>query len=306
MKTRQPPTDTRLCIRAGRAAPATAEQRVTDRILAEPAGADGQSVSEPTAAVTGSGATVVRGSRAVGRRGYRELRMALATGVAHEAARKRQRSVSDSDIGPDCAFRELVGKIGRADAREVTDTIENLERLEQLVAAISTARRINLSGVGASGFTASDLWREHYRSGLPAAAFEDSHAAPAQDGPSGDGDVHIGVSHQGTAAETVMVLGLTRRRDDLPAALTNALPSPITDAAPSLVDDADADAADAVLTPVVRASGPRSGAEVGRVPQLAPVDRVRTAVAQHTSHPTEAAAGGLRRRPRPAYGRTTP
>ncbi|MFJ9964867.1 MurR/RpiR family transcriptional regulator [Streptomyces avermitilis] len=87
-------------------------------------------------------------------------------------------------------------------------------------------------------------------------ALPDRHpAAPAL---IGDGDsnsnsnsnsnVYIGVSHSGTTPETVRVLGLGRRSGAIATALTNAAPSPV------------ADAVDAVLITVVRASGPRSGA----------------------------------------------
>ncbi|MGW7045821.1 hypothetical protein ACWGDT_24665 [Streptomyces avermitilis] len=55
----------------------------------------------------------------------------------------------------------------------------------------------------------------------------------------GDDDVYVGVPHSGTAPETVRALGPARRRA-IAAALT--------------------DAADAVLSTVVPASGPRSGA----------------------------------------------
>ncbi|MEU1455000.1 hypothetical protein [Streptomyces avermitilis] len=78
-------------------------------------------------------------------------------------------------------------------------------------------------------------------------------AAPALIG-DGDGNsnsnVYIGVSHSGTTPETVRVLGPAHRRRHgaIATALTNAAPSPA------------ADAVDAVLITVVRASGPRSGA----------------------------------------------
>lgn len=279
MTSHQQPTATLLRIRAGRASLAPAEQRVADHILADPAGAVGQTISELAAACRTSETTVVRFSRAVGHRGFPELRMALATGLAHEAARERHRPVPGTDIGPDDTLRELVDKIGYADARGVEDTIENLDldRLEQLVGALTTARRINLFGVGASGFTARDLQRKLYRIGLPAAGFEDWHEALAAAGLVGEGDVYIGVSHSGTTAETVRVLALARRRGALTAAVTNVAPSPV------------ADVADAVLTTVVRESGLRSGAMASRIAQLAIVDCVLVAVAQRTPDRTEAA-----------------
>ncbi|MEU2583506.1 hypothetical protein ABZ612_11180 [Streptomyces avermitilis] len=81
-------------------------------------------------------------------------------------------------------------------------------------------------------------------------ALPDRHpAAPALIGNS-DSNVYIGVSHSGTTPETVRVLGLGRRSGAIATALTNAARSPV----------ADADAVDAVLITVVRASGPRSGA----------------------------------------------
>jgi DNA-binding MurR/RpiR family transcriptional regulator len=120
-----------------------------------------------------------------------------------------------------------------------------------------------------------------------------SQEAPAAAGPVGDGDVYIGLSHSGTTPETVRVLGLARPCDALAAALTNTAPSPV------------ADTADAVLTTVVRQAGPCSGAMAGGVSQLTVVDGVLIAEgAEHPAPDRGSAAGDVRRRPRPAYGRT--
>jgi DNA-binding MurR/RpiR family transcriptional regulator len=128
-----------------------------------------------------------------------------------------------------------------------------------------------------------------------------SQEAPAAAGLVGDGDVYIGLSHSGTTPETVRVLGLARPRDALAAALTNTAPSPVANTAPSPV----ADTADAVLTTVVRQAGPCSGAMAGGVSQLTVVDGVLIAEgAEHPAPDRGSAAGDVRRRPRPAYGRT--
>jgi DNA-binding MurR/RpiR family transcriptional regulator len=274
-----PPDDALLRISTAQASMTPAERRIAEHILAAPAAAVEQTISELAAACHTSETTVVRFSRSVGYRGYPELRMVLATRLAHEAARDSRRPVPGTDIGPDDTLREVVDKIGYADVRAVEDTVENLDldQLARLVEAITGARRIVLFGIGASGTPARDLQRKLYRIGLPASAFEDSHEALAAAGLLGPGDVCIGMSHSGSTPETVKFLAVAGRRGAVTAAVTNAAPSPV------------ADAVDVVLTTAVRESGLRSGAMASRIAQLAVVDCVFVAVAQRAPQETEAA-----------------
>lgn len=278
------PGDALVRIRTSRAAMAPAERRVAEHILSEPATAVRQTITELAGACHTSETTVVRFCRAVGYRGFPQLRMALATGLAQEAARAAHHGrgaggVPGTNIGPDDSLRQLVDKIGYADARGVEDTVEHLDldQLRQLVDAVTGAGRINLFGVGASGFSARDLQRKLYRIGLAATGFVDSHEALAAAGLMGPDDVYLGFSHSGATPEIVKVLTVAAARGAITAAVTNAVPSPV------------ADTAALVLTTAVRESGLRSGAMASRIAQLAVVDCVFVAVAQRMPQETSQA-----------------
>ena len=251
---------------------APAERRVGDAVLAEPSVVVGRTITELAEACSTSETTVIRFCRTVGFRGYPELRLTLATELGRDAARGDAHRELGADIGKADSLRDVVAKIGYADARGVEDTMAqlDLDALAKVVDAVATAGRINLFGIGASGFAANDLQRKLYRIGRNAFCFTDPHDALVAAALLRPGDVEIGLTHTGTTAETVNVLREARRHDAVTVAITNA------GTAPAAV------AADHVLTTAARETTFRSGAMASRIAQLAIVDCIFVAVAQRT------------------------
>lgn len=246
---------------------ARAEQRVARAVLADPAAIARQSITEVAEAATTSETTVTRFCKAIGVGGYPDLRIALAA----EAARTTQQDRAlGGDIGPDDDVGAVVGKVAYADAKAVEETAGQLDRavLQQLVEAVSAARRIDVYGVGASAFVALDLQQKLHRIGLTCFAWSDTHAALTSAALLRSDDVAIGVSHTGATAEVVEALREADRRGATTAALTNFARSPITEVAGH------------VLTTAVRETAYRSGAMASRIGQLTAIDCLFIGVAQ--------------------------
>ncbi len=246
---------------------APVERRVAQAVLDDPQGVAWRSISELARTCGTSATSVVRFCRAIGLRGYPDLRLALAGAVAREDA--TQVAASD-DIDPADDAAAITKKIAYADARAVTDTANHLDMatLVQVTDALAKASRIDIYGVGASGYVALDLQMKLQRIGRPAFAWPDPHMAISSAALRGGGDVAIGLSHTGTTVDTIDALREAGSHGATTAAVTNFPWSPITEVA------------DFVLLTAARETAFRSGAMTSRIAQLTVVDCLFVTLAQ--------------------------
>ena len=247
-----------------------AAQRVASVVLSDPAAAAQLSIGTLATRAETSVATVMRFCRAIGLDSYPQLRLGLAGAVARENALVGQRDPSTGDLDPNDSLRQMVDKIAYNEARALEETADNLDlgSLERCVQLLSSARRIDLFGIGASGFVAQDLHQKLHRIGLIAFVWTDPHAALTAAALLTPADVALGVSHSGSTLDTVEPLQLAAERGAKTIALTNFSGSKL------------AAAADEVLTTAVRETPFRSGATASRIAQLAIVDFLFVGVAQ--------------------------
>ena len=248
---------------------APVERRVAQAVLDDPGGVAWRSISELARTCGTSATSVVRFCRAIGLRGYPELRLALAGAVAQDGGADRIVAAS-ADIDPDDDPVTITKKIAFADAAAVTDTASRLDTatLVSVVDALEAARRIDIYGVGASGFVAVDLQMKLQRINRPAFAWPDPHMATTSAALRGTGDVAIGLSHTGTTVDTIDALAEARSHGATTVAITNFPWSPITDVT------------DFVLLTAARETAFRSGAMTSRIAQLTVIDCLFVTLAQ--------------------------
>src|SRR6201995_6004724 len=256
---------------------APVERRVAQAVLDDPGGAARQSISELSRSCGTSATTVVRFCRAVGLSGYPELRLALAAAVATDDAGAGGVAAGDINPGADAAL--IAKKIAYADAAAVTDTANHLDPavVVNVVSALAAANRIDIYGVGASGYVGLDLQQKLQRIGRPAFAWPDPHMAITSAALRSAGDVAVGLSHTGTTVDTIDALKLAQDNGAVTVAVTNFPWSPITEAA------------DLVLLPAARETAFRSGAMTSRIAQLTVVDCLFVVLAQRDLPATQAA-----------------
>jgi DNA-binding MurR/RpiR family transcriptional regulator len=247
---------------------APVERRVAEAVLDDPQGVAWRSISELARECGTSATSVVRFCRAIGLRGYPDLRLALAGAVARDDSAAVAAAASDIDPQDDASV--IVKKIAYADARAVTDTATSLDvaTLRDVSDALATAARIEIYGVGASGYVALDLQMKLQRIGRPAFAWPDPHMAISSASLRAPGDVAIGLSHTGTTVDTVDALREAASHGATTVAVTNFPWSPITEGA------------DYVLLTAARETAFRSGAMTSRIAQLTVVDCLFVTLAQ--------------------------
>lgn len=256
-----------------------AEQRVALAVLEDPAGVAQHSIGALAARCATSSATVVRFCRAVGYAHYPDLRLDLARETGREAAGSGPGPSPNGDISPDDSLAEIVAKIAWSDARAIEDTAATLDvaTLDRAIEAVTRARRVDIYGIGASGFVAQDLHQKLHRIGLPTSVWPDPHAALTSAALLGPDDVAIAISHTGTTIDTIEALRVAHGGGATTIAITNFGESPLA-----------AHAAH-VLTTAARETTFRSGAMASRIAQLAVVDCLFVGVAQRSYERTVSA-----------------
>ncbi|HWM73143.1 MAG TPA: MurR/RpiR family transcriptional regulator, partial [Nocardioides sp.] len=206
---------------------APAEVRVAERVLADPTAVAASTISSLARDCATSETTVIRFCRAVGFTGYPALRLALAAEHGHAGA-DDSRQLS-GDIAADDDLDKVVAKIAFADARAVEETAQQLDlgALHEVIDALVAARRIDLYGVGASGFVALDFQQKLHRIGRVAFAWPDPHMALTSAALLTDDDVAVAISHSGATKDTLDALALAQRNGATTVALTNFPRSPL-------------------------------------------------------------------------------
>jgi DNA-binding MurR/RpiR family transcriptional regulator len=254
-----------------------AEQRVAQVIIDEVATASRLTITDLAERARSSESTVIRFCRAMGFAGYSALRLTLAAEAG--LAQDKPAEPVDSDISESDDLAQVVKKIAFADARAVEETALQIDVavLEQVVDLVAGARRVDIYGVGASAFVASDFQQKLHRIGRIAYAWSDMHLALTSAALLDERDVAFGISHTGNTTDTIEAFAEAGRHGARTVALTNFPKSPITRVA------------DLVLTTAARETTFRSGAMASRLAQLTVIDCVFVGVAQRTYQQTRAA-----------------
>lgn len=268
-----PPDPSALAAKVRTLAPSMTRsmQRVAETVAGDPAGCAALTVTGLAERTGTSEATVVRTSRLLGYPGYRDLRLALAGLAAHQASGAAP--AVTADIAVDDPMTDVITKLAHDERQSLADTAATLDpgQMEAAVAALTTARRIDVYGVGASGLVAQDLVQKLLRIGLLAHAHSDPHLAVTNAVQLRAGDVALAITHSGRTVDVIEPLRVAFERGATTMAITGRPDGEITSYA------------DLVLTTSTgRESELRPAAMASRTGQLLAVDCLFIGVAQQT------------------------
>ncbi|MFE3447540.1 MurR/RpiR family transcriptional regulator [Nonomuraea sp. NPDC059194] len=257
-----------------------AAQAIARIILEDPGVVVRSTITEFSAVSGTSEATIVRTARALGYSGYSQLRFALAGAVARETPER----LVPGDLGPDDPLTDVIAKVTRAEMDALSDTAEQLvpDQLGEVVAAVASARRINVYGVGASGLVAADLAHKLMRIGLSSHPFNDAHLALTSAALLREGDVVVAVSCSGETTDVIEPTRTAKEAGALAIAITNNPRSSL------------AQTVDHVLVSAGRETAFRPGALASRISQLLIVDCIFVGLAQRTFDSSETALRATR------------
>ncbi|NGN66879.1 MurR/RpiR family transcriptional regulator [Streptomyces sp. A7024] len=268
-----PPAPAALAAKVRTVAPSMTRsmQRVAEAVAGDPAGCAALTVTGLAERTGTSEATVVRTARLLGYPGYRDLRLALAAAAAQQEA--GQAPSVTADIAVDDPVADVIVKLARDEQQALADTAAGIDpvQLEAAVAAMATARRIDVYGIGASNLVGQDLVQKLLRIGSIAHAPVDPHLAVTNAVQLRAGDVAIAITHSGRTVDVIEPLRVAFDHGATTIAITGRPDGPISQYA------------DHVLTTSTgRESELRPAAMSSRTGQLLVVDCLFIGVAQRT------------------------
>ncbi|PKM29787.1 MAG: transcriptional regulator [Gammaproteobacteria bacterium HGW-Gammaproteobacteria-11] len=169
------------------------ELKVAEHVLAHAAQVMHSSMADLAREVGVSEPTIVRFCRAIGCSGFQDLKLRLAQSLAAGA------SFGQFSISEDDSVDQLSHKIFDTTLATLMDVRERLDpvALEQAIASLSTARRVEFYGFGASGAVASDAQHKFFRLQVSTAAYSDPHMQAMSAVTLGPEDVAVAISQTG-------------------------------------------------------------------------------------------------------------
>ncbi len=215
------------------------QKRVADYLLRHPDKVRDAAVTALCKATGTTEPVIFAVCRAVGRRGYRELKLDLAEEVAVLQASRRAAGRPTAASGPDVRLdggespREVARKVGAAYLESVEAAVERLdpETFESAVATLRAAGRVVVFGMGVSGHVAEMAQYALLRAGLAVTCSADSYVQLVHLAALGSGDAALAVSYMGEQPELAEGLELARRRGAATIALTGNRASALAAAA---------------------------------------------------------------------------
>jgi DNA-binding MurR/RpiR family transcriptional regulator len=245
--------------------------RIAAVIAGDPEAAAHASIVDLAERTGTSTATVTRFSRALGFRGYANLRVAIATETGRAEQARWETDIS-GDIAPEDSLDSVLKVIATADTRAIQATAAGLDMtdIERVAAAIATAGRVEIFGLGSSGTAGREMAFRLERIRIPVWSRSDTHSALTNAALLGPGDVAIGLSHSGRTVEVIETLAEAADRGALTVAVTSYARSPL------------AETAEVVFTTAVHETTFRVAALSALHSTLLVLDLIYVAVAQRT------------------------
>jgi RpiR family carbohydrate utilization transcriptional regulator len=240
-----------------------AARRIAEFILANAEEVVHSSVTEVAARAGASEGSVIALCQQLGARGFQDLKIALARDLVQPV----QFIHEDLDRTDDVAT--VIDKIFRSDMQALQDTLKVLDRNEmgRAVAAIRSARRVEIYGVGSAAPIAEDANYRLLRIGIESKVAVDSHIQAISAALTGPEIAVITVSHSGSTMETVTATRLAKEAGATTICITNYGRSPLLAYA------------DIVLHTIARETQFRTEAMTSRIAQLAIVDALVASLA---------------------------
>jgi DNA-binding MurR/RpiR family transcriptional regulator len=186
-----------------------ARQRVIDYLLEHPARAVHQSIAELADAAGSSEATVIRLIQALGYKGYHDFKIRLSQSL--EPTSEEVEALS-RDLSPDDPIEAVVQSIFGLSVETLQSTrqLADPAALDQAIALLARANRIEFYGAGGSGVVAQDGYHKFIRLGIPVNAVSDSHNAAQICAVMRPGDVLVVISHSGRTRDALDAASLAR------------------------------------------------------------------------------------------------
>lgn len=168
---------------------------------------------------------VVRCSKALGFKGFQDLKLSLATDVAKNQDRDYSNTIEHGE-DPD----SIINKIFAANIKTLQDTKQflNVDTLSKIAYIISQSNMVYIYGVGTSAVLSIDFQHRLFQVGYPAMALTDITSMRDSTLCIQKGDVAFAFCDSGRTIATIETMKLAKSKGAVTACLTGYTDSPIT------------------------------------------------------------------------------
>ena len=194
-----------------------AERKVAECVLAEPKWFVHAAVAEIAERAAVSQPTVIRFCRSLGYKGLPEFKLSLSANIGHEGMPYVHEELNaDDDMGD--VTEKVIGNTAASilSARRHLDQTE----LENAIAMLTHARRVEFYGVGNSGIVAQDAQHKFFRFGISTVAYVDTHIQLMAAAVLTSQDVLVVISNSGSSIEVLDSVSIAKENGAAVIAIT--------------------------------------------------------------------------------------
>lgn len=241
----------------------TAERKVAECALAEPKWFVHAAVADIAERANVSQPTVIRFCRTLNYKGLPEFKLALSASISQSGLPFVHAELNTDDTMSDVT-EKVLGNAAAAllGARRTL----NEDSLENAIAILTHARRIEFYGVGNSGIVAQDAQHKFFRFGVSTVAYVDTHIQLMAAAVLSPKDVLVVISNSGSSIEVLDAVSIAKENGAKVIAITRS-------------DSPLAQIADCVLAVAVQEDSSRYTPMVSRLLQLAVIDIIAIGLA---------------------------
>jgi RpiR family carbohydrate utilization transcriptional regulator len=203
------------------------ERKVARYLLESPDQVIYQSISELAENAGTSEPTVLRFCRALGFKGYQDLKIQLAQDIVPEVKNIHE------DVEPEDDSATLIRKIFTANLNAVNNSFDFLkpEMVDRAIQALAKAKQIEFFGLGGSGAVAMDAYHKFFKLAIPCAWYSDPHMQAMSAALMTPYSVLVAISHSGSTKDVVEALKIAKEAGATTIAIVSHRKSPVANIA---------------------------------------------------------------------------
>lgn len=196
-----------------------AERKVAECALAEPKWFVRAAVAEIAEKASVSQPTVIRFCRSLGYKGLPEFKLSLSASLGHDGM-----PFVHEELNSDDNMGSVMEKVLGNTAASILGMRRLLkeEELENAIAMLTHARRVEFYGVGNSGIVAQDAQHKFFRFGMSTVAYADPHIQLMAASVLSDQDVLVVISNSGSSIEILDAVNTAKENKASVIAITRA------------------------------------------------------------------------------------
>lgn len=203
------------------------ERKVAQYVLEAPEKVIYQSISELAENAQTSEPTVLRFCRALGFKGYQDLKIQLAQDLVPEVKNIHE------DVEPGDDAPSLIRKVFNSNINAISNSLDILdpEMVGRAIHSLANAKRIEFFGLGGSGAVAMDAYHKFFKLGIPCAWYSDPHMQAMSAALMTPYSVLVAISHSGSTKDVVEAIEIAKESGATTIAIVSHRKSPVANIA---------------------------------------------------------------------------